>query len=188
MDTKGYLTRQGWHGNGHALHPSGHGIRKPLLVSKRIDRLGVGKKAHDAHAGQWWSRAFDETLRSLNGEQSKKTIESKSATVIQPGVLAAKWNGNGGLYDSFVKGQGLEGTIDKDKRTSSRKPGTITSKKMSCKGSAKIEDNATKNISNRGFDDSTADGQNKKHSVKTPISLPKASARIRIIQGVPSRF
>ncbi|KAI4126731.1 MAG: hypothetical protein LQ338_003595 [Usnochroma carphineum] len=113
MDTTAYLTRQGWRGDGHGLHPSGHGIKKPLLVSKKMNTLGVGKKAHDVHADQWWARAFDETLRSINGEKTvKASVVSSDATPTQSGVSASKWSGNGGLYGNFIRGDGLEGTIE----------------------------------------------------------------------------
>lgn len=112
MDTTAYLTRQGWLGDGHALHPSGHGIKRPLLVSKKTSALGVGKKAHDVYADQWWSRAFDETLKSLNsGNTPAKTTETGEAKPFQTSIYTAKWTRNGGLYGSFVRGEGLKGTM-----------------------------------------------------------------------------
>ncbi|KAL2051449.1 hypothetical protein ABVK25_008316 [Lepraria finkii] len=63
MDTAAYLTSQGWAGHGHALHHSGRGITKPLTVTQKNNVLGIGKKKYDAHADQWWARAFDETLK-----------------------------------------------------------------------------------------------------------------------------
>ncbi|KAL8694586.1 MAG: hypothetical protein Q9218_000768 [Villophora microphyllina] len=114
MDTTAYLTRQGWPGDGNALHPSGQGIKKPLLVTRKTNTLGVGKKAHDAHTDQWWLRAFDETLRSLNdGDAAEKNIEGGNrAKGTAMGIhSAARWGGMGGLYGAFVRGEGLEGTI-----------------------------------------------------------------------------
>ncbi|KAI4159004.1 MAG: hypothetical protein L6R39_000429 [Caloplaca ligustica] len=110
MDTNAYLTRQGWRGTGHSLHPSGHGIKQPLLLSRKNNTLGVGKKVHDAHADQWWSRAFDETLRSIS--RGKKLVEEATeATPIHPSILASRWGGTRGLYGNFVRGDGLKGTI-----------------------------------------------------------------------------
>lgn len=130
MDTTAYLTRQGWRGDGHALHPSGHGIKKPLLVSKRTNRLGVGKKAHDAHADQWWSRAFDETLKSINGEQPvKETTKVNAATAALTGIIATRWNGNGGLYGNFVRGEGLKGTMNAKVTTESKYDDSVSIKK-----------------------------------------------------------
>ncbi|KAL8952861.1 MAG: hypothetical protein Q9222_001253 [Ikaeria aurantiellina] len=112
MDPHTYLTRQGWRGAGHALDPKGHGITKPLLVSQKRNSLGVGKKAHNAHADQWWSRAFDETLEALNNHGGPKdcsaaTMAGHTKSSLPTDNTAMK----GGLYSSFVKGQGLEGTI-----------------------------------------------------------------------------
>ena len=40
MDASSYLKRHGWRGDGHSLDHTGRGIRKPLLVSKKVDVLG----------------------------------------------------------------------------------------------------------------------------------------------------
>ena len=138
MDTAGYLTRQGWRGTGHALHPTGRGIKKPLLISQKKNVLGIGKKKHDAHADQWWARAFDSSLKDLNvvkvegrklqspdilvaeesetgegkGQDADVTVKRREwcqLDMLRAG--GAKWVGEGGLYGGFVKGQGLTGTI-----------------------------------------------------------------------------
>ncbi|KAI4196830.1 MAG: hypothetical protein LQ350_006296 [Teloschistes chrysophthalmus] len=113
MDTSAYLTRQGWLGDGNALHPSGHGIKKPLLVARKTNTLGLGKKAHDAYADQWWSRAFEETLGSLNDSfAAEKTTRGSGAKSSLVGVPSrARWVDPGGLYGGFVRGAGLDGTI-----------------------------------------------------------------------------
>ncbi|KAL9640684.1 MAG: hypothetical protein Q9204_000619 [Flavoplaca sp. TL-2023a] len=112
MNAAAYLTSQGWPGSGHALHPDGRGISKPLLVSKKTNVLGVGKKAHDAYADQWWSRAFDETLSSLNNPTTyKKASTTDGAKAELPIIAPSRWTTNGGLYGGFVKGQGLKGTM-----------------------------------------------------------------------------
>jgi len=115
MDSHAYLTRQGWQGLGHPLQPSGRGIEKPLLASKKGNTLGVGKKKHDVHADQWWARAFDIGLKRLEVGKAGTTMETK-ATMISQGLGAlempragvGKW---AGLYDQFVKGEGFSGTL-----------------------------------------------------------------------------
>lgn len=118
MDTTAYLTRHGWLGAGHSLHPSGHGIKKPLLVSKKSNVLGIGKKQHDVHADQWWARAFDATLKDLNvnthGSSAKveKVAFSTGAKHSEMvGRMGGKWAADVGLYGAFIRGQGLDGTI-----------------------------------------------------------------------------
>lgn len=106
MDTAAYLTRQGWRGSGHSLHPSGHGIAKPLLISKKNDVLGVGNRKNDALAGQWWLKAFDNTLKQVNigtAEGAPKPVE-KATPTFQRSLY------NNALYSNFVKGEGLSGT------------------------------------------------------------------------------
>ena len=151
MDTTAYLTRQGWRGAGHSLHPTGRGIQKPLLVSQKSNVLGIGKKKHDAHADQWWARAFDSSLKGLDvGKVGEEMVEGGNIVVLggfvegdvnEGGVTVksrewsqldmmraggGKWVGNGGLYGGFVKGQGLTGTIgNKSARTSSPEPSIV---------------------------------------------------------------
>lgn len=106
MDTAAYLTRQGWRGSGHSLHPSGHGIAKPLLVSKKNDVLGLGNRKNDALASQWWLKAFDTTLKQVNFgvvDGSSRPVE-KAASIFQRPFYSNV------LYSNFVKGEGLSGT------------------------------------------------------------------------------
>ncbi|MCJ1376334.1 hypothetical protein MMC20_007576 [Loxospora ochrophaea] len=116
MDASALLTRQGWLGRGHSLHPTGRGIKKPLLVSEKSNHLGVGKKQHDAHADQWWARAFESSLKDLNVGKDDVTGNMKVSKggwgeldMMRKG--GRRWVGNGGLYGGFVKGEGLTGTI-----------------------------------------------------------------------------
>lgn len=118
MDTAAYLTNQGWLGDGHALHHSGRGITKPILVSQKQNVLGIGKKKHDAHADQWWARAFDATLKGINATKDQATgrIEGISlgvgAQALQMvGKGGGKWVAQRGLYSNFVRGEGLNGTL-----------------------------------------------------------------------------
>lgn len=115
MDTAAYLTRQGWRGSGHSLHPSGRGIAKPLLISQKNDVLGLGNRKNDALSDQWWLKAFDSTLKQVNlgaVDGIPKPVEKATST------LQRSFNSNA-LYSNFVKGEGLSGT-----RTSAIKPQT----------------------------------------------------------------
>ncbi len=100
MDASAYLRKQGWRGEGHSLDHTDRGIKRPLLVSKKVDVLGVGLNKHTSVSDQWWLRAFDEGLRNLGTGQ-----ESALAQVQKHGVH------RGGLYANFVKGQRIEGSI-----------------------------------------------------------------------------
>lgn len=100
MDASSYLLKQGWRGEGHSLDHTNRGIKKPLLVSKKVDVLGVGLNKHASVSDQWWLRAFDQGLKSLGTGQ-----ESALAQVQKHGVH------RGGLYAGFVRGERLEGSI-----------------------------------------------------------------------------
>ena len=118
MDAAAYLTSQGWLGEGHALHHSGRGITKPIIASKKSNVFGIGKKKHDAHADQWWARAFDDTLKGLNTTRDKSTgktqgisLGANSQGLRIVGCAGKKWAGQGSLYSNFVRGESLSGTL-----------------------------------------------------------------------------
>ena len=100
MNARAYLQKQGWRGDGHSLDKTDRGIKKPLLVSKKVDVLGVGLNKHAAVSDQWWLRAFDESLKNFGSGQ-----ESVLATVQKHGIH------RGGLYGRFVQGQSIAGTF-----------------------------------------------------------------------------
>lgn len=123
MDAAAYLTNQGWRGDGHSLHHSGRGITKPIRISQKANVLGVGKKQHDAHADQWWARAFDDTLKGLNTTKSNVTGKTEGiqfgsgAEALQMvGIGGAKWVGQSGLYSNFVRGESLSGTLTPEEK------------------------------------------------------------------------
>lgn len=101
MDAAGLLKRQGWRGDGHALSHTGNGLKKPLLVSKKVDVLGLGVNKHAAVSDQWWMRAFDQGLKDL-GTGKKGVL----GNIREKGIV------HGGLYGRFVKGEGVPGTFD----------------------------------------------------------------------------
>jgi len=100
MDSTAYLQRHGWRGHGYSLDQHGKGIKKPLLVSKKVDALGLGLNKHQAVSDQWWLRAFDQGLKDLGSGK-----QSLLASVQKHGIH------RGGLYGRFVKGGEVPGTI-----------------------------------------------------------------------------
>ncbi|TKA76825.1 hypothetical protein B0A55_04641 [Friedmanniomyces simplex] len=100
MDVKSYLRKQGWLGDGHSLDHTGKGIKKPLLVSKKVDVLGVGLNKHAAVSDQWWLRAYDQGLKDFGTGK-----ENLLGQVQKHGI------NRGGLYGRFVKGEAVPGTI-----------------------------------------------------------------------------
>lgn len=100
MDASQYLKNHGWQGTGHSLDGNGRGLKKPLLVSKKVDVLGVGLNKHAAVSDQWWLRAYDQGLQTLG-----TGIESALAQAQKHGV------NRGGLYGRFVKGEGMPGSL-----------------------------------------------------------------------------
>ncbi|KAF2450642.1 hypothetical protein P171DRAFT_426973 [Karstenula rhodostoma CBS 690.94] len=114
MNAEGLLRKQGWRGAGFSLDTSDRGIKKPLLISHKQDQLGLGKKkASHTTDDQWWMRAFDESLQNLGS--------GKTSTLTQ---IQEKGINHGGLYGFFVKGEGLQGSIEE--KSSTPTSGTTT--------------------------------------------------------------
>jgi nucleolar protein TMA23 len=113
MDAHALLTSQGWRGSGHSLHPTSdnNGLSRPLLVSRKQNNLGVGKKQHKT-SDMWWMNAFDRSLKGLDTAQEGKVVQTLTnggLDMVAKG--GSKFVGNEGLYASFVRGESLSGTI-----------------------------------------------------------------------------
>ncbi|KAL6242491.1 hypothetical protein RBB50_010631 [Rhinocladiella similis] len=129
MDAHAHLLSLGWAGPGHSLDSrpykqkghrglaydpakvgnNGTGLVKPLLVSQRKGRLGVGKKSHEPQAGnEWWLKGFESALGNIGKSESER---SSGASTPVPLYSGGK---HSGLYSFFIKGQQMEGTIGED--------------------------------------------------------------------------
>ena len=144
MDAQAHLLSLGWAGPGHPLHPSaykqkGHrglaydptanktafsqhtypsnGLIKPLLVSQKQGKLGVGRRAHEPQAGnEWWLKGFEKALGDVGKSESER-----SSGVSTPVRMPADSGRFGPLYSFFVKGGEMEGTIGEEKNRNERR-------------------------------------------------------------------
>ncbi|KAJ5247095.1 hypothetical protein N7468_002078 [Penicillium chermesinum] len=104
MDAQAYLMRHGWSGPGNPLNPNqrpgphgGLGLTKPILVARKANNHGVGKKTTKDATNQWWLRGFEDALKDLGQDKP----------VAAPGnALTSE------LYRFFVRGEGLAGTME----------------------------------------------------------------------------
>jgi nucleolar protein TMA23 len=147
MNAHAHLLSLGWAGPGHALDSrpnkaykqtgkqgldynpkpvtnTGAGLVKPLMISQRKDRFGIGKKdpKHEPASGnEWWLKGFETALGNIGKSDSER---SGTATPIQAQVNGQKHQG---LYGFFIKGQQMEGTIGREllKRSKKRKSDQI---------------------------------------------------------------
>lgn len=109
------LKSQGWRGKGHTLHPTDNaiGLSNPLRISRNTDGRGIGGSTHYT-SDQWWLSAFDEKLKGLDtsksGQVTQTTTQSKLDSVTA-NIGGGKYTGAGGLYASFVRGEGLAGSV-----------------------------------------------------------------------------
>ncbi|CAK7237627.1 hypothetical protein SBRCBS47491_010051 [Sporothrix bragantina] len=148
MDASGLLKKQGWRGLGHTLHPSDDstGLARPLLLSRKDDKQGLGSESvHQKAAAtdQWWLDAFDQQLKSLATPGGGSTANNSGrATPTRLELLSGnkgynKYRGAYGLYASFVRGGMIEGTMDDITDTSATATSTNTSTSVSETSTAK---------------------------------------------------
>lgn len=113
MDAHALLKSQGWRGTGHSLHPTNDstGLTRPILVSRKQNNLGVGKKQHNT-SDMWWMNAFDQSLKGLDTSKEGTVVQTVSNGGLDMIVKGgSRFVGNKGLYASFVRGESLSGTI-----------------------------------------------------------------------------
>lgn len=113
MDAGALLKAQGWRGHGHSLHSTDDsiGLAKPLLISRKDNTLGIGKKDH-VTSDQWWLNAFDQQLKGLDTTKKGTVVQKETKGGLN--LLATgtgKYKGAMGLYACFVRAGQLEGTI-----------------------------------------------------------------------------
>lgn len=108
MDAQAYLIRHGWSGPGNPLNPNqrpgphgGLGLTKPILVARKSNNHGVGKKTTKDPTNQWWLRGFEDALKGV-GDDSAAAVSAKTNNAL-----------TSELYRFFVRGQGLAGTLEK---------------------------------------------------------------------------
>ena len=106
MDAQAYLIRHGWSGPGNPLNPNrrpgphgGLGLTRPILVSRKQNNHGVGKKTTKDPTNQWWLRGFEDALKGI-GEEKPEIKPANNALTSE-------------LYRHFVRGECLAGTIEK---------------------------------------------------------------------------
>lgn len=150
LNPQTYLLSQGWAGPGHPLNPTtttyrqkghrglaydpsstkqtnsslfaagGNGLIRPLLVSKKSDNLGLGRRAHEPAKGtEWWLKGFESALSSVGdsgastptggGDDGEKEKVDKAAELQR--TINAQMGRFGGLYSFFVAGGVVGGTL-----------------------------------------------------------------------------
>ncbi|KAK9467565.1 hypothetical protein V1512DRAFT_261480 [Lipomyces arxii] len=105
MNSSQYLTSYGWTpGTGFKKDS----LAKPILVRHKKDTKGLGNKSLDHET--WWERVFDGQLQNL--DVYKKRPDGPAQDFAS--VRTAR---NSPLYSMFVKGEGLDGSVEPKKIT-----------------------------------------------------------------------
>ena len=110
MDAQAYLIKHGWSGPGNPLNPNqrpglhgGLGLTRPILVARKANNHGVGKKTTKDATNQWWLRGFEDALKGV-GQESHEANSAREGNAL-----------TSELYRHFVRGSGLAGTLDPKK-------------------------------------------------------------------------
>ena len=116
MDADAYLRKHGWRGSGAALGQSGAGLAKPLLISQKQNKLGLGATTSATQWDTWWSSSLDSRLQKLQVVSAATTPAaiptppSTPSTAEEVDKSLPGPRGKKRLYGGFLKGAGLQGT------------------------------------------------------------------------------
>ncbi|EAA34864.1 hypothetical protein GE21DRAFT_324 [Neurospora crassa] len=135
------LKSQGWRGKGYSLHPTDNtiGLSNPLRISRNTDGRGIGQSTHYT-SDQWWLAAFDEKLKGLDTSKDGKVVQTTTQSkldAVTANIGGGKYTGAGGLYASFVRGEGLAGTVESSESGSGRSTPTDREDVAGLKGGVK---------------------------------------------------
>jgi nucleolar protein TMA23 len=129
MDAQAYLMRHGWSGPGNPLNPNrrpgqhgGLGLTRPLLISRRETKIGIGKTPTKDPTNQWWLRGFEEALRGVGKDGGATATGATDDT-----TNSLTRNGSQ-LYKFFVRGEVIPGTL-RDKEQQAVDKGSSEDKK-----------------------------------------------------------
>ncbi|KAJ5091364.1 hypothetical protein NUU61_006234 [Penicillium alfredii] len=134
MDAQAYLIRHGWSGPGNPLNPNqrpgphgGLGLTRPILVARKANNHGVGKKTTKDATNQWWLRGFEDALKGVGNDSVAASARSNNALTSE-------------LYRFFVRGEGLAGTIDKENKVEDVRDTTKSKSESKSKRKRDVED------------------------------------------------
>ncbi|KAG0671173.1 hypothetical protein C6P45_001187 [Maudiozyma exigua] len=122
LNSSEYLKSYGWE-EGKALKEGG--LRKPILAKHKRDKKGLGSAPGGDDSEAWWERLFDGHLKNLEvtSSSTKSGIVFKQNEVVATAVSKQ----SSPLYQWFVKGEGLKGTIKQEETSFKPKVHTVVS-------------------------------------------------------------
>ncbi|CAI5755993.1 unnamed protein product [Candida verbasci] len=163
MNARLYLQSHGWK-DGEALQKGG--LKKPILVKHKKDTKGLGSDSNDSD--MWWEKLFDGQLQNLDVNKTSTEVSFKTN---DEAVLHSFNRALSPLYEMFVKGEGLKGTVGelKSKLENNEKPiPSNNERKKKKKSSSKIEKKESKKVKKK-IKKEKKDKKEKKKSKKNKI-------------------
>ena len=170
IDSSAYLQSYGWT-EGEALRKGG--LRKPILVKHKWDKKGLGSLQRKDDGEAWWERLFDGQLKSLDvgtsdSDSSAGGIIFKQNKVVASGVSKQ----SSPLYQWFVKGESLKGTLSHTSEGTSTGKNVVAKKLV--KDTDKVEKGSKKRVLNEEEENSvTLDGNEESEKKKRKLDKRK---------------
>ena len=139
LNSSEYLKSYGWE-EGKALKDGG--LRKPILTKHKRDKKGLGSAPGGDDSEAWWERLFDGHLKNLEVATSSK----KSGIVFKQNkvVATAVSKQSSPLYQWFVKGEGLKGTIKQEETSFKAKTHSVVSSILKSKKRSRSDGESSK--------------------------------------------
>ncbi|KAA8904536.1 hypothetical protein FN846DRAFT_907739 [Sphaerosporella brunnea] len=137
--------------------------QKPILYSQKANTYGLGKKQHDSD--QWWTKAFDNQLKSLDVSNSTSGEVTVKQTVTNATPLGMAITSR--YYIKFVSGGILKGDVetaveekelDTDKKSEEKEKTVVKKEKKEKKEKKKT----SKNSSSRSSQESSSIAEGKR--------------------------
>ena len=169
IDSSAYLQSYGWT-EGEALRKGG--LRKPILVKHKWDKKGLGSLQRKDDGEAWWERLFDGQLKSLDvgtsdSDNSAGGIIFKQNKVVASGVSKQ----SSPLYQWFVKGESLKGTLSHSSEGSSIEKNVVATKLV--KETDKVRKGSKKRVLDEEETTVTLDGNEKSERKKRKLDKSK---------------
>ncbi|KAI5858790.1 hypothetical protein BZA05DRAFT_432645 [Tricharina praecox] len=133
--------------------------QKPVLYSQKANQHGLGKKEHNAD--DWWAKAFDNQLKSLdvcNSSTGEVTVKQTKMTATPIGMHIANR-----YYIKFVPGGVLKGDVETAQEEAAAAAAVVAEEKRAQeKKDKKARKEKKDKKSSRSSRESTADGGRRK--------------------------
>ncbi|KAF3310955.1 hypothetical protein TWF173_009075 [Orbilia oligospora] len=182
--------------------PSSQRLTKRILISTKNNTLGVGRKQSNLnHADLWWEKAFDISLKKLDVNKDTSSIPQEKKDVVDNMNLFSELGGGRGfggtamgegakkgggkkvehtkapLYRYFVRGQGLEGTMESISTTTTTTTITVVQTETTTPGGSRSNKKRKRDSDNDNNKDTSSLSKSERKALKSERKQLRAERR-----------